>query len=230
MPKLDGFEVAGASGRRPGERRCAGVAQSGRGQDEDRRRTAEAGSDDHIVKPIDPRARGADATLRRRPARRLRARGGGVADGGGASRRRRPTTPSRSRDRQHEQHAEPEQPAVRRDDPRAAPDACIARGGDLHQVLQIVLREHEQRRADDRAVHRAHAADDDDQQDVDHDARTTASCRARCSATRARSSAPATVATSAPRHARERCGDDGARADGLGAEVVLADRCSTRPN
>ena len=32
------------------------VAQSGWGQDEDRRRTAEAGFDHHLVKPIDPAA------------------------------------------------------------------------------------------------------------------------------------------------------------------------------
>ena len=32
------------------------VAQTGWGQDEDRRRTAEAGFDHHLVKPIDPAA------------------------------------------------------------------------------------------------------------------------------------------------------------------------------
>jgi CheY-like chemotaxis protein len=32
------------------------IAQSGWGQEEDRRRTAEAGFDHHIVKPIDPEA------------------------------------------------------------------------------------------------------------------------------------------------------------------------------
>jgi hypothetical protein len=40
---------------------------------------------------------------------------------------------------------------------------------ELEQVLQVALRDIEQRRTDHRAVKRAHAADDDDQQHVDHD-------------------------------------------------------------
>ena len=70
------------------------VAQSGWGQDEDRRRTAEAGFDHHIVKPIDPEALEVlMQTLAPAAARPPGARAGGVAGGGRRIARRRPTTP-----------------------------------------------------------------------------------------------------------------------------------------
>ena len=56
MPKLDGFEVCRGIRTAPWGASVRLVAQSGWGQDEDRRRTAEAGFDHHIVKPIDPEA------------------------------------------------------------------------------------------------------------------------------------------------------------------------------
>ena len=72
------------------------VAQSGWGQDEDRRRTAEAGFDHHIVKPIDPAALEVlMQTLGAARSRRLpRAPAGRRRTGGGRRiARRRPTTP-----------------------------------------------------------------------------------------------------------------------------------------
>jgi hypothetical protein len=71
--------------------------------------------------------------------------------------------------RQHEQDAEPEQPAVGRDDLGEHRNAVHRALAELHQVLEVVLREHEQDAADDGAVDRSHAADDDDQQHVEHD-------------------------------------------------------------
>ncbi len=56
MPKLDGFEVSRRIRATPWGASMRLVAQSGWGQDEDRRRTAEAGFDHHLVKPIDPAA------------------------------------------------------------------------------------------------------------------------------------------------------------------------------
>ena len=56
MPKLDGFEVSRRIRAAPWGASVRLVAQSGWGQDEDRRRTAEAGFDHHLVKPIDPTA------------------------------------------------------------------------------------------------------------------------------------------------------------------------------
>jgi len=56
MPKLDGFEVCRRIRAEPWGRTMRLVAQSGWGQDEDRRRTAAAGFDHHLVKPIDPLA------------------------------------------------------------------------------------------------------------------------------------------------------------------------------
>jgi CheY-like chemotaxis protein len=54
LPKLDGFEAA----RRIREDHANGgmmlVALSGWGQEEDRRRTTQAGFDAHLVKPVDP--------------------------------------------------------------------------------------------------------------------------------------------------------------------------------
>jgi PAS domain S-box-containing protein len=56
MPKLDGFEVGRRIRAAPWSESVRLVAQSGWGQEEDRRRTAEAGFDHHLVKPIDPAA------------------------------------------------------------------------------------------------------------------------------------------------------------------------------
>ena len=56
MPKLDGFAVCRGIRGRPWGSPVRLIAQSGWGQEEDRRRTAEAGFDHHIVKPIDPEA------------------------------------------------------------------------------------------------------------------------------------------------------------------------------
>ena len=56
MPKLSGFEVCRRIRESSWGERMRLVAQSGWGQDEDRRRTAEAGFDHHLVKPIDPDA------------------------------------------------------------------------------------------------------------------------------------------------------------------------------
>ena len=56
MPKLDGFEVSRRIRAAPWSESVRLVAQSGWGQEEDRRRTAEAGFDHHLVKPIDPAA------------------------------------------------------------------------------------------------------------------------------------------------------------------------------
>jgi PAS domain S-box-containing protein len=56
MPKLDGFAVCRGIRERPWGSPVRLIAQSGWGQEEDRRRTADAGFDHHIVKPIDPEA------------------------------------------------------------------------------------------------------------------------------------------------------------------------------
>jgi signal transduction histidine kinase len=53
MPGMDGFEVARRIRRQPGSKRIELVALTGWGQQEDRRRSAEAGFDHHIVKPPD---------------------------------------------------------------------------------------------------------------------------------------------------------------------------------
>lgn len=51
MPDMDGFAVARAFRADPGLRGCTLIALTGWGQDEDRRRTHEAGFDHHLVKP-----------------------------------------------------------------------------------------------------------------------------------------------------------------------------------
>ena len=53
LPGMDGYEVATGSRQ---EESCAGavlIAVSGYGQEEDRRRSKEAGFDHHLVKPVD---------------------------------------------------------------------------------------------------------------------------------------------------------------------------------
>jgi PAS domain S-box-containing protein len=54
LPGMDGFEVAEALRMAPGGAQQRLVAVTGYGQDEDRRKTREAGFQDHLVKPIDP--------------------------------------------------------------------------------------------------------------------------------------------------------------------------------
>jgi CheY-like chemotaxis protein len=52
MPDRDGFEVARRIREIPGLNNVVLVAQTGWGSDEDRRRSAEAGFDIHLVKPV----------------------------------------------------------------------------------------------------------------------------------------------------------------------------------
>jgi two-component system CheB/CheR fusion protein len=56
MPGMSGYEVAQRMRQIPELRDAVMVAQTGWGQEEDRRRTAEAGFEAHLVKPIDPAA------------------------------------------------------------------------------------------------------------------------------------------------------------------------------
>lgn len=56
MPGLDGYEVARRIRRTPGLDGTVLAALTGWGQQEDRRRSAEAGFDHHLVKPPDPQA------------------------------------------------------------------------------------------------------------------------------------------------------------------------------
>jgi CheY-like chemotaxis protein len=54
MPMLDGYEVARRLRALPEGRDLLLVAMTGWGQEEDKRRTAQAGFDHHLVKPVDP--------------------------------------------------------------------------------------------------------------------------------------------------------------------------------
>ncbi|WP_439621798.1 ATP-binding protein [Gemmata sp.] len=54
MPRLNGYDAARRIRSRPWGRSVVLVALTGWGQDDDRRRTAEAGFDHHLVKPVDP--------------------------------------------------------------------------------------------------------------------------------------------------------------------------------
>jgi PAS domain S-box-containing protein len=56
MPKLNGYQAAQEIRRRYPDRGLLLVAITGWGQDEDRRRSRDAGFDHHLVKPVDPRA------------------------------------------------------------------------------------------------------------------------------------------------------------------------------
>jgi len=53
MPKLNGYEAARSIREQPWGRQILLVALTGWGQEDDKRRTREAGFDAHIVKPID---------------------------------------------------------------------------------------------------------------------------------------------------------------------------------
>ena len=54
MPRLNGYEVARRIRAEPWGRRVLLIALTGWGQEEDRRRSSEAGFDHHLVKPVDP--------------------------------------------------------------------------------------------------------------------------------------------------------------------------------
>jgi len=53
LPGMDGYELARQLRRQPGLERTALVALTGWGQEEDRRRSQEAGFDHHLVKPVE---------------------------------------------------------------------------------------------------------------------------------------------------------------------------------
>jgi CheY-like chemotaxis protein len=54
MPGMSGFQVAEQLAGKPQREEFQLVALTGYGQDEDRRRTREAGFDHHLTKPVDP--------------------------------------------------------------------------------------------------------------------------------------------------------------------------------
>ena len=56
LPGMNGYEVGRRMREMPEAKGAVLVAQTGWGQDEDRRRSAEAGFDAHLVKPVDPAA------------------------------------------------------------------------------------------------------------------------------------------------------------------------------
>ena len=56
MPRMDGYEVARRIRQQTGLGTVVLAALTGWGQQEDRRRTAEAGFDHHLVKPPEPEA------------------------------------------------------------------------------------------------------------------------------------------------------------------------------
>jgi signal transduction histidine kinase/ActR/RegA family two-component response regulator len=53
MPKMDGYEVARRLRQKPGGDDLLLIALSGWGQEEDRRRSSDAGFDAHLIKPVD---------------------------------------------------------------------------------------------------------------------------------------------------------------------------------
>jgi two-component system CheB/CheR fusion protein len=73
MPGMNGFEVATELRRHPHMARTRIVALTGWGQAEDRRRTAQAGFDDHLTKPTDPQQ---IELILREVAQRITASGG----------------------------------------------------------------------------------------------------------------------------------------------------------
>ena len=54
MPRMDGYEAARRHPRAARAGACVLVALTGWGQDEDRRRSREAGFDHHLTKPPEP--------------------------------------------------------------------------------------------------------------------------------------------------------------------------------
>ena len=67
LPGMNGYEVARALKNSDAHTPMALIAVSGYGQDEDRRRSREAGFDHHLLKPVDPAelSRAIDALDRR---------------------------------------------------------------------------------------------------------------------------------------------------------------------
>ena len=53
LPVMDGYELAAACARCRASRGIRLIAVTGYGQESDRRRTRDAGFDDHLVKPVD---------------------------------------------------------------------------------------------------------------------------------------------------------------------------------
>jgi PAS domain S-box-containing protein len=99
MPEPNGFEVCSRLRAEPWGRKAFLIALTGWGQDEDRRRTADAGFDMHLVKPVDTvQLRRALASIGKAPDPVLEAapslaRHGQTAARGVKARSRRPTTP-----------------------------------------------------------------------------------------------------------------------------------------
>ena len=56
MPVMDGYELCRRIRQQPAFSKVLLVALTGWGQDEDRRRSQEAGFDRHVVKPVEPRS------------------------------------------------------------------------------------------------------------------------------------------------------------------------------
>ncbi|MEO6195138.1 MAG: response regulator [Thermoanaerobaculia bacterium] len=56
MPGMNGFEVAARLRQQPETRDVLLIAMTGWGQEEDRRKSKEAGFDRHLVKPLNPKA------------------------------------------------------------------------------------------------------------------------------------------------------------------------------
>jgi len=56
LPGMDGYEVARRLREAAGGKKMLLIAQTGYGQEEDRRRSREAGFYAHLVKPVDPGA------------------------------------------------------------------------------------------------------------------------------------------------------------------------------
>ncbi len=54
MPRLNGFEACRRIRAQPWSHGVVMIALTGWGQDEDRRRSTDAGFDRHLVKPVDP--------------------------------------------------------------------------------------------------------------------------------------------------------------------------------
>jgi CheY-like chemotaxis protein len=53
LPEMDGYELARRLRRHPATAHATLVAVTGYGQDQDRRNSAQAGFDHHLVKPVD---------------------------------------------------------------------------------------------------------------------------------------------------------------------------------
>jgi CheY-like chemotaxis protein len=58
MPVMNGYDVARRLRQGPGLQNLVLVAMTGWGQEEDRRRSQEAGFDYHLIKPVEPDALG----------------------------------------------------------------------------------------------------------------------------------------------------------------------------